>query len=85
MLEQAALLEEQYKGQSGGKNNFLCLLNILLCSQCLCRAFKGAEIDQYDVSLREAQTYEIIDDVAHMKSESGLLYYNDFNRPVLEN
>ena len=45
---------------------------------------KGAEIDQYDVSLRETQTYEIIDDVAHMKSEIGLLYYNDFNRPVLE-
>ncbi|MDU5255101.1 MAG: LysR family transcriptional regulator, partial [Veillonella sp.] len=59
VLEQAALLEEQYKS-------------------------KGAEIDQYDVSLRETQTYEIIDDVAHMKSEIGLLYYNDFNRPVLE-
>ena len=28
--------------------------------------------------------YAIIDDVAHMKSEIGLLYYNDFNRPVLE-
>ena len=34
--------------------------------------------------MRETQTYEIIDDVAHMKSEIGLLFYNDFNRPVLE-
>ena len=45
---------------------------------------KGAGIDQYDVSLRETQTYEIIDDVAHMRVKIGLLYYNDFNRPVLE-
>ena len=28
VLEQAALLEEQYKSQSGGKNNFPFLLNI---------------------------------------------------------
>ena len=43
-----------------------------------------SDVDSYDFSLRETQTYEIIDDVAHMKSEIGLLYYNDFNRPVLE-
>ena len=30
-------------------------------------------------SLRETQTYEIIEDVAVMKSEIGILYLNDFN------
>lgn len=85
VLEQAALLEEQYKSQSGGKKQFsVSTQHYSFAVNAFVELLKGAEIDQYDVSLRETQTYEIIDDVAHMKSEIGLLYYNDFNRPVLE-
>ena len=85
VLEQAALLEEQYKSQSGGKKQFsVSTQHYSFAVNAFVELLKGAEIDQYDVSLRETRTYEIIDDVAHMKSEIGLLYYNDFNRPVLE-
>ena len=85
VLEQAALLEEQYKSQSGGKKQFsVSTQHCSFAVSAFVELLKGAGIDQYDVSLRETQTYEIIDDVAHMKSEIGLLYYNDFNRPVLE-
>ena len=85
VLEQAALLDEQYKSQSGGKKQFsVSTQHYSFAVNAFVELLKGAEIDQYDVSLRETQTYEIIDDVAHMKSEIGLLYYNDFNRPVLE-
>ena len=85
VLEQAALLEEQYKSQSGGKKQFsVSTQHYSFAVNAFVELLKGAEIDQDDVSLRETQTYEIIDDVAHMKSEIGLLYYNDFNRPVLE-
>ena len=85
VLEQAALLEEQYKSQSGGKKQFsVSTQHYSFAVNAFVELLKGAEIDQYDVSLRETQTYEIIDDVAHMKNEIGLLYYNDFNRPVLE-
>ncbi|MDR3802938.1 MAG: LysR family transcriptional regulator [Veillonella sp.] len=85
VLEQAALLEEQYKSQSGGKKQFsVSTQHYSFAVNAFVELLKGAEIDQYDVSLRETQTYEIIDDVAHMKSEIGLLFYNDFNRPVLE-
>ncbi len=85
VLEQAALLEEQYKSQSGGKKQFsVSTQHYSFAVNAFVELLKGADIDQYDVSLRETQTYEIIDDVAHMKSEIGLLFYNDFNRPVLE-
>ena len=85
VLEQAALLEEQYKSQSGGKKQFsVSTQHYSFAVNAFVELLKGAEIDQYDVPLRETKTYEIIDDVAHMKSEIGLLYYNDFNRPVLE-
>ena len=33
---------------------------------------------------KQEQTYEIIDDVARMKSEIGILYLNEFNASVLE-
>ena len=85
VLEQAALLEEQYKSQSGGKKQFsVSTQHYSFAVNAFVELLKGAGIDQYDVSLRETQTYEIIDDVAHMKSEIGLLFDNDFNRPVLE-
>ena len=77
VLEQAALLEEQYKSPSGGKKQFsVSTPHYSFAVNAFVELLKGAGIDQYDVSLRETQTYEIIDDVAHMKSEIGLLYYN---------
>ena len=39
--------------------------------------------DEYDFSIRETQTYEIIDDVAQMRSEIGILFLNDFNEAVI--
>lgn len=40
--------------------------------------------DEYDFSLRETQTYEIIEDVTRMKNEIGVLYINDFNKLVIQ-
>ena len=40
--------------------------------------------DEYEFTLRETRTYEIIDDVKNYRSELGILYINDFNRKVLE-
>ena len=37
----------------------------------------------YEFSLRETQTHEIIEDVSQLKSEIGVLYLNDFNEKVL--
>ena len=39
--------------------------------------------ETYDFHLRETQTYEIIEDVARMRSEIGILFLNDFNEAVL--
>ena len=40
--------------------------------------------ETYDFHLRETQTYEIIEDVALLKSEVGVLYLNPFNETVLK-
>lgn len=85
VLEQAALLEEQYKSNTGGKKQFsVSTQHYSFAVNAFTDLINRSHVDSYDFSLRETQTYEIIDDVTHMKSEIGLLYYNDFNRPVLE-
>lgn len=38
---------------------------------------------KYEFHMRETQTYDIIDDVAHLRSELGILYLNSFNETVL--
>ena len=62
----------------------MCLHTALfVCGECVCGLIKEHGTAQYDFSLRETQTYEIIEDVAAMKSEIGILYLNDFNEKVL--
>ncbi len=85
VLDQANLLEEQYKHTSGGKREFsVSTQHYSFAVNAFIDVIKESGGQNYDFSLRETQTYEIIDDVGRMKSEIGILYYNDFNRPVLE-
>ena len=39
--------------------------------------------DKYEFHMRETQTYDIIDDVAHLRSEIGILYLNSFNETII--
>ncbi len=85
VLEQASLLEEKYKAPSGGKQEFgVSTQHYSFAVNAFVDLIKEYGSENYDFSLRETQTYEIIDDVARMKSEIGILYYNDFNKTVLQ-
>mgnify|MGYP002535099447 CR=1 FL=1 len=84
ILDQAAILEDKYKGDNGGRKQY-CISTqhysfAVNAFVDLIRRFAGEE---YDFSLRETETYEIIDDVAKMKSEIGILYLNSFNKDAL--
>lgn len=85
VVEQAALLESTYKNQPGGKQQFcVSTQHYSFAVNAFVDLIKEYGRENYDFSLRETQTYEIIDDVARMKSEIGVLYMNDFNRSVLQ-
>jgi DNA-binding transcriptional LysR family regulator len=86
VLEQAALLEDHYKGGESG--------NTIFSVSCQHYSFAvNAFVDvirkfggpSYDFTLRETQTNEIIDDVAKMKSEIGVLYLSGKNEKVIRN
>ena len=44
---------------------------------------KRFNIDEYNFAIRETKTKEVIDDVAGLKSEIGILYLSDFNRKYI--
>ena len=84
VLEQAKVLEDKYKGDDGGKKSFcVSTQHYSFAVNAFVDLIKRYGQDEYDFSIRETQTYEIIDDVARMRSEIGILFMNDFNEKVL--
>lgn len=84
VLEQASILEDKYKGNGGGKKQFcVSTQHYSFAVNAFVDLIKEYGQEEYDFSLRETQTYEIIEDVAHMRSEIGILFLNDFNEMVL--
>lgn len=85
VLEQATLLEEKYKLHAGGKQEFcVSTQHYSFAVNAFVDLIKECGGEEYDFSLRETKTFAIIDDVSRMKSEIGILYYNEFNRMVIE-
>lgn len=85
VLEQAALLEEKYKNHAGGKQKFrVSTQHYSFAVNAFVDLIKKYGGNEYDFSLRETQTFNIIEDVSQMNSEIGILYYNAFNRMVIE-
>lgn len=84
VIEQASLLEEKFlnvKKQSSrfsvSCQHYSFAVNAFVD---VIREFGG---NQYDFTLRETQTYEIIEDVSRLKSEIGVLYTSSKNEEVI--
>ena len=85
VLDQAAILEDKYKGGHGGKKKFcVSTQHYSFAVNAFVDLIKQYGQDEYDFSLRETQTYEIIEDVARMRSEIDILFLNDFNEIVMD-
>ena len=84
VLEQAAILEDKYKRNGGGKKQFcVSTQHYSFAVNAFVDLIKEYGQEEYDFSLRETQTYEIIEDVARLRSEIGILFLNDFNQAVI--
>lgn len=84
VLEQANLIKERYKGDNKGKLRFcVSSQHYSFVVEAFVRLLKEHGGDKYEFHMRETQTYDIIDDVAHLRSEIGILYLNRFNETVI--
>ena len=84
VIEQVDLIDEKYTGKAAGKHVFCVSAQhysfVVEAFVDLLREYGGEE---YDFRIRETQTYEIIEDVARLRSEIGVLYLNPFNETVI--
>ena len=85
VLDQADLLEGKYRGTSEQVPHFsVSCQHYSFAVNAFVDVIREFDAARYDFTLREEQTHEIIEDVAHMKSELGILYLSEHNREVIE-
>ena len=84
VLEQADLLEERFKRDTQPVPRFaVSCQHYSFAVNAFVDVIRTFNASRYEFTLREEQTHEIIEDVAHMKSELGVLYLSDANREVI--
>ena len=84
VLEQTTLIQERYTGSKAGKLKFfVSSQHYSFAVEAFVELLKRSGADKYEFHMRETQTFNIIDDVAHLRSEIGILYLNKFNEEVI--
>lgn len=84
IMEHTNLLEERYSGKQAGKHLFcVSAQHYSFVVEAFVDLLHACGGDEYDFRIRETQTYEIIEDVARLRSEIGVLYLNQFNEAVI--
>lgn len=84
VIEQSSLMEERYLGNKPFKQKFsVSTQHYSFAVNAFVDLIKEYGMDEYEFTLRETRTYEIIDDVKNLQSEIGILYMNEFNEKVI--
>ena len=84
VVEQAALLENRYSNAQPIQQHFsVSAQHYAFAVSAFVRLLKEYNQEEYEFTLRETKTYEIIADVKNLRSEIGILYVNDFNKKVI--
>lgn len=85
IIEQTELMEQRYLDKKPAKQ--LCSISTqhyAFAVNAFVELLLDLDVDEYEFTLRETRTYEIIEDVRNQRSEIGILYFSDFNQKVLE-
>jgi DNA-binding transcriptional LysR family regulator len=85
VVEQVELLEQRYLGRPPSRRLLgISTQHYSFAVDAFVRMVQASGADEYEFSLRETRTEEIIEDVRTLRSEIGILYRNDFNRKVID-
>jgi len=85
VIEQSNLLEERFAGKTHESCAFgVSCQHYSFAVNAFVDVINKYGKDRYNFTLRETQTYEILEDVSRLKSEIGVIYLNDNNRSVIE-
>ena len=85
VVEQVALLEQRYLGRPPARRLLgVSAQHYSFAVDAFVRMVNASPAAEYEFSLRETRTWDIIEDVRTLRSEIGILYRNDFNRKVID-
>jgi DNA-binding transcriptional LysR family regulator len=85
VLDQVGLLEEKYKNAKEQRPRFsVSCQHYSFAVNAFVDVIKEFDANQYDFTLRETQTHEIIEDVSNLRSEIGILYVSSKNKEVIK-
>lgn len=84
VAEQAGLLEKRYLSKSAPRRMIsVSTQHYAFAVNAFVNLLKRAAAEEYEFTLREARTHEIIEDVRFFRSEVGILYKSAFNEQVI--
>ncbi|OBZ09261.1 MULTISPECIES: LysR family transcriptional regulator [Bacillales] len=84
VVEQAELLESRYLNAKPSPQHFsVSTQHYAFAVNAFVSLVREYGQDEYELTLRETKTYEIIEDVKNLRSEIGILYLNEFNGNVI--
>lgn len=84
VLEQVSLMEEKFLNVQEQRPRFsVSCQHYSFAVNAFVDVIKKFDANQYDFTLRETQTYEIIEDVSNLKSEIGILYVSSKNEEII--
>jgi len=85
VIEQVELLEQRYLGRPPSRRLLgVSAQHYSFVIDAFVRMVKATAAAEYEYSLRETRTWDIIEDVRTLRSELGVLFRNDFNRNVID-
>ncbi len=85
VYEQSKILEQHYKNHKPIKQLFsVSTQHYSFSVRAFSNLLSCENKNEYDMSIRETRTYEIIEDVKNLTSEIGVLYKSNFNKNVIE-
>ena len=84
VLIQYETLSERFLKPGGRKKRFgVSTQHYSFAVKAFVNMVRAYDTATYDFAIRETRTQAVIDDVATLTSEVGILYLSDFNRPIL--
>jgi DNA-binding transcriptional LysR family regulator len=85
VAEQTGLLEQRWLNRKPSRKILsVSMQHYAFAINAFVNMVKKTNPDEYEYTLREARTFEIIQDVKNSRSEIGILYVSAFNRKVME-
>jgi DNA-binding transcriptional LysR family regulator len=84
VLQQFNMLEEKYISEKTAKQHFcISTHHYTFAANAFVELVKEFGTSEYEFTLRETKTYEIIEDVKNLRSELGIIYLSNYNESVL--